>query len=157
MRTVRLKTQAVRVGAPRKLVYEVVAAAGKNVGRSDDGSELVEFETHWRGRTIKTIEAVDLDPHDRIGYRWVKGPLRGVEEEIRFAAIKPDVTEMTYSGRFGAAQSVGDLLRTVVFVRPVFNRLVTEHLEEGKRVAEKRALRSRVHERASQDHGELNG
>jgi hypothetical protein len=147
VRTVRLKTQMVRVDASRELVYEVVAAAGKNVGRSDDGSELVEFETHWHGRMINTLESVDLDPHERIGYSWVKGPLEGVEEEIRFAAIGPDVTEVTYSGRFGARQGLVGRLRAVLFVRPIFNRLVTEHLEEARRIAEKRARRSRVHPR----------
>jgi hypothetical protein len=35
VRTVRLKKQKVRVYAPRELVYEVVAAAGKTV--ADDG------------------------------------------------------------------------------------------------------------------------
>jgi hypothetical protein len=98
VRTVRLKKQKVRVYAPRELVYEVVAAAGKTV--ADDGREkLVEFETRWRGRVIKTTEAVELDSPERIRYRWVEGPLEGVEEEIRFEDSGLEATELIYSGR----------------------------------------------------------
>jgi hypothetical protein len=88
VRTVRLKKQKVRVAAPRELVYGVVAAAGKTV--SDTGKEkVVEFETRWRGRVTKTIEAVEFDPLERITYRWMEGPLHGVEEEIRFEDSAP--------------------------------------------------------------------
>jgi hypothetical protein len=88
----------VRVAARRELVYEVVAAAGRTVG--DTGREkLVEFETRWRGRVIKTIEAVELDSLERIRYRWVEGPLEGVEEEIRFKDSGLEATELIYSGR----------------------------------------------------------
>lgn len=53
---------------------------------------------------------------------------------------------MTYSGSRG----LRGWLRTVFAVRPTFNRLVTEHLDQGQQMAEKRAKRSRVHRRSSQ-------
>jgi hypothetical protein len=40
-------------------------------------------------------------------------------------------------------------LRMVLFVRPVFNRLVSEHLEEARRMAERRAKRSRLFPRST--------
>ncbi len=143
---VRLKRQTVRVAAPRELTFEVVAAAGKKTGETDDGI-IVEFETQRGGRVITTIEELRLRPPHSIAYRWLEGPLDDVEEEIRFEQHGPGETLMTYSGSLGAPRGVVGWLRTFFVVRPIFNRLVTEHLLEGKRVAEKRAARSRVHPR----------
>ena len=146
MRTVALKRQEVEVAAPRELVFEVVASAGKTVGDSAEG-KLVEFETRWRDRVIKTVEAVTLEPPTRVRYRWVEGPLEHVEEEILLDSPAPDQTVMTYSGRLGAGAGIRGWLRTVLIVRPVFSRLVQDHLLEEKRLSEKRAQRSRVHPR----------
>ena len=148
MRKVELKLQSVEVAAPPELVFEVVAGAGKTVGKTERGN-LVEFETTWREKVIKTIEEVELDPPRRIGYRWIEGPLDYVVEEIRFEPVGSGKTVMTYSGRLGAPPGLIGWLRTMLFVRPVFNRLVREHLFEGKHIAETRAQRSRVHPRTA--------
>lgn len=142
----RLKRQTVQVAAPRELVFEVVAAAGKKTGETADGI-LVEFETQLGERVIKTVEEVRLRPPHSIAYRWVEGPLEGVEEEIRFEQSRPGQTEMIYSGSLAPAPGVSGWLRTILMVRPTFNRLVSEHLEQGKQVAETRAERSRIHPR----------
>ncbi|MFN2389957.1 MAG: hypothetical protein ABR575_10195 [Actinomycetota bacterium] len=142
----RLKRQTVRVAAPRELTFEVVAAAGKQTGETDNGV-LVEFETRLGDRVIKTIEEVQLRPPDSIAYRWLEGPLEGVEEEIRFEQGRAGETVMTYSGSLEGPCGIVGRLRTMLVVRPIFNRLVAEHLEQGKRMAEKRAERSRVHPR----------
>lgn len=147
-RQVALKAQKVEVSASRELVFEVVASAGKKVGESPEG-KLVEFETRWRGRVITTVEAVTLEPPLRIGYRWVEGQLDDVEEEILFEAPSEHLTVMSYSGRLGTGGGLKGYLRTVLLVRPVFNRLVKEHLQEGKEIAERRAIRSRTHPRAN--------
>lgn len=144
MRKVQLKHQRVDVAAPRDLLFEVVASAGKTIGSTERGN-LVEFETRVPGKLIRTVEEIVLDPPHRIGYRWVEGVLDDVEEEIRFESIGPHESAMTYSGQFGAQQGVAGWLRSFLFVRPTFNRLVGEHLAEGKRIAEKRAQRSRIH------------
>ncbi len=152
-RQVTVKSQRVEVAAPRELVFQVVASAGKKVGEIAEG-RLVEFETRWRGKVIKTIEVVTLEPPTRIGYRWVEGRLDDVEEQIVFEASSQDLTVMNYSGRLGTGGGMKGLLRTVLFVRPIFNRLVKEHLRQGKQIAEKRALRSRTHPRPA--HGTNN-
>lgn len=144
LRTVQLKHQRVDVAAPRDLLFEVVASAGKTIGSTKRGN-LVEFETRVRDKVVKTVEEVVLDPPHRIGYRWIEGVLDDVEEEIRFDSIGPHESAMTYSGQFGAQQGVAGWLRSLVFVRPIFNRHVKDHLVEGKRIAEKRARRSRIH------------
>lgn len=145
-RRVRLKRQTVHVTAPRELAFEVVADAGNKTGDTANGV-LVEFETKLGDRVIKTIEEVRLRPPKSIAYRWVEGPLDGVEEEIRFEQQVPGQTSMIYSGSLQAPAGIVGWLRTMFVVRPIFNRLVTEHLEQGKQMAEKRAQRSRVHPR----------
>ncbi len=143
-RQISLTPQRVRVEAPRALVFEVVASAGKTLERTGD-EKLVEFESRFRKQVVRTTEAVVLEPPSRIRYRWVEGLLDDVEEEIAFEALSPSVTLMAYSGRIGAGRGFRGWVRTVLFVRPVFNRLVREHLLEGKQIAEKRAERSRLH------------
>lgn len=50
---------------------------------------------------------------------------------------------MTYSGHLRPS-GISRWLQSVV-ARPIFNKLVGEHLQEGKRLAESRARRTRVH------------
>lgn len=140
----RLKTQSIEVAAPRELVFEVVAAAGKDIGEAEDG-RLVEFETEWAGRIIKTTEAVSLERPRRIAYRWLTGPLVGVEEEILLEEIGPAATEMTYRGRFRTPKGIVGWLRGAAVVRPIFNKLIRQHLEQGKELAEARARRSHLY------------
>jgi hypothetical protein len=149
-RSVALKRHKIDVAAPRELVFEVIASAGRSVGETYEG-KLVEFETRWRGRVIKTVELVMLDPPARIGYRWVEGPLDRVEEEILLDAPTPGKTVMTYAGRLGTEAGLKGWLRTMLFVRPIFNSLIRSHLLEGKTLAEKRSRRSRVHRRSGAD------
>jgi hypothetical protein len=141
----RLRSQSVRIEAPRELVFEVVSAAGKEVGEAGE-EKLIEFETGWRGRVFKTVEAVTFDRPDRIVYRWTQGPLSNVEEEIHFARLGPRQTEMSYRGAFKAAPGLFGWLRSFTLVRPIFNGVVREHLEEGKRLSEQRASRSRLYQ-----------
>lgn len=140
----RLKTQSVGVAAPRELVFEVVASGGKDVGQAEDG-RLVEFQTEWGGRVITTTEAVSLEPPHRISYRWLTGPLIGVEEEILLEETGPVSTEMTYRGRFRTPKGIVGWFRGASVVRPIFNKLVRQHLEQGRGLAEARARRSRVY------------
>lgn len=140
----RLKTQSIGVAAPRELVFEVVASAGKDLGENEDG-RLVEFQTEWADRVITTTEAVFLERPRRIGYRWVTGPLIGVEEEILLQETGPRSTEMTYRGRFRTPKGVVGWFRGALVVRPIFNKLVRQHLEQGKDLAEARTKKSRLY------------
>ncbi|MDQ4142229.1 MAG: hypothetical protein M3198_00535 [Actinomycetota bacterium] len=145
-----MKRQTVEVDAPRDLVFEVVAGAGKKVREINQG-KVVEFETQWRDRSIKTVEELRLDPPREIRYRWLEGPLQNVVEKIVFDSKGASSTKMTYTGTFESDRGIAGWVRSFVFVRPAFDRLVREHLDEGKRIAETRAKRSHVHPRASQD------
>ena len=144
----KLKEQSVSVSAPRDLVFEVVAAAGKKIDATGTRS-IVEFETAWRGRTIKTVEEVELFRPDRISYRWIEGPLEGVEEDITFGETGAGLTLMSYRGTFRPQPGALGWVRSFFFVRPTFNKLVLDHLREGGRIAEERARRSRVYPSAT--------
>lgn len=144
LRTIALNRQSVEVDAPAGLVFEVVASAGKKI-RDIEGGTVVEFESVWRDRVVRTVEEVLLDPPRQIRYRWLEGPLEHVEERIGFAERGDGMTSMTYSGEIGTSGGIGAWSRLLMLVRPGFNRLVLEHLEQGKQVAEKRAQRSHVY------------
>lgn len=140
----RLKTQGIRIQAPRELVFDLIASAGKEVGETGE-ERLVEFETRWRGRVYKSTEAVSLERPQRIGYRWIMGPVVGVEEEINLTELSTLVTQLTYRGNFDRPPTLTGWFRAITVVRPIFNRLVRSHLEEAKKLSEARALRSRTY------------
>lgn len=144
---IALATQCVRVEAPRDLCFEVVAAAGKVVEKRSDDERVVEFVSEHRGRTVRTIELVKLDPPERILYRWLEGPLPGAEEEISFEVAADGCTEMTYRGSFRPGSGPLRWLLGRLYVKRAFDRLVREHLDQGKQAAERRAARSHVHGR----------
>ena len=141
-----LRTQRVRVAAPRELLFEVIASAGEDVGEIE-GGRLVEFESEWRGRVFKTTEAVVYVRPERITYRWVTGPLVSVNEEILLHDVDAQTTDMSYRGNFQPPAGFLGWFRAMTVVRPIFNKLSKEHLDQGKRLAEKRALRSRRYPR----------
>lgn len=136
-----------RVAAPRPLCFEVVAAAGKTIEVRSDSERVVEFETAHGGRAIRTVELVRLTPPERIDYRWIEGPLPAVEETIFFEEAGPRETALVYTGRFAPGRGARAWLVGPFFVRRSFNRLVAEHLETAKDVAERRAQRSLVYPR----------
>lgn len=137
-----LKRQRLEVQAPAELLYEVVASAGEVL--EDRGREkVVAFEAQARGKKIKTVELVTLEP-GLIKYRWMKGPLPFVEEEIEIAP-RNGHSELTYTGRFATGRGLVECVVGLVWVKRVFDRVVAEHLNEAKIIAEKRASRSRLH------------
>lgn len=140
----RLRSQEIRVAAPQELVFDVIASAGKRVGETED-AQLIEFESEWRGRVFKTVEAVSLDRPRRISYSWVMGPVIGVQEEIALAQTDARTTKLSYRGSFQPSAGLVGWFRSVTVVRPIFNKLVKDHLREAKRLSEARALRSKVY------------
>jgi hypothetical protein len=140
---IALETQRVRVEAPRELCFEVVASAGRVIERISETERVVEFLTDYRGRTIRTVERVVLEPPRRIRYSWLEGPLPSVEEEIAFLAQGSTATEIVYSGAFSPQPGALGWVYGRLFVKSRFERIVREHLLDAKAIAEKRAVRSR--------------
>ena len=147
----KLGKQKITIEAPRELCFEVVAAAGKRVEKSSQTEWVVEFVTPAGDREIRTLELVRLEPPTAIHYRWLEGPLSEVEETIRFVDVNGATTKLTYSGSFSVRPGPIGWLIGRLRVRPLFDRLVSEHLQQAKSIAERRARRSRVHPRANQE------
>lgn len=149
--TINLRTQSVVAAAPQKLCFEVVAAAGRVIEEASPTDRIVEFKTTYRGREVVTVERLHLDPPTRIDYEWVKGPLPEVRESISFSVDGDKLTRITYEGVFDVRG--GPLARLVarVAIKPSFDRIVLEHLEDAKDIAERRARRTHVHRQESND------
>jgi hypothetical protein len=143
----RLKTQTIRIDAPRELCFEVVAAAGRRIEKRTESEWVVEFETEAAGRKVRTVELLNLDRPRAIHYRWLEGPIPEVNESILFTQVGDNQTHLTYVGRFSLGKGPIGWLIARLRVKRLFERLVYEHFEDAKRIAEKRALRSRVHSR----------
>lgn len=144
----RLRPQSIVVAAPPELCFEVVAAAGRRLEKRSETEWLVEYVTAAGGREIRTVELLTLERPTAIHYRWVEGLLPEVNETIRFSALDGNKTELTYTGTFSLGKGPLAWIIGLVRVRPLFERLVREHLDQAREVAEERAERTRVHNRS---------
>lgn len=145
---IRLRAQDIEINAPGDLTFEVVSSAGRVIEKRSENQRVVEFTSEVGGRTIRTVELVELYRPHKIGYRWLEGPLPMVEEEIVFEALERGRTKLFYRGRFqsrGGARWLVDRL----WVKRMFDREVRKHLEQAKMMSEKRAARSRVYRSAA--------
>lgn len=146
----KLRPQDIVVNAAQLLCFEVVAAAGRRLEKRSETEWVVEYVTEAGGREVKTVELLTLDRPRAIHYRWLEGPLAEVKETIRFSSVNGDKTKVSYSGTFSVGKGPLGWLVGLFRVKPVFERVVREHLAQAKAVAEKRAQRSRVHIRSGQ-------
>ena len=130
------------VHAPPELTFQVVASAGRLV--EDRGAErIVDFETKVGDKTFITRERIKLHPPRLIEYEWLSGPLPHVVEAIEVLPEGND-SRLIYRGEYATARGMWKCAVGIFWVYRVFNRLVREHLEEAKQVAEKRAMRSHL-------------
>jgi hypothetical protein len=139
----------VRIEAPRELVFEIISAP--YVGRAHDES----IEVIARGEALvvaahltrvhfyaaRTVEAIELEPPTRMGFRHLTGPVPYAVEEFRLAA-DGDATELHYDGELGIDYFWLGRLAARRWVLPQWNRTVSEHLSEVKPRAERRAERA---------------
>lgn len=144
----RLGQQDIVIDAVPELCFEVVAGAGRRLEKRSETEWLVEYVTETGGREIKTVELLTLDRPRAIHYRWIEGPLPEVRETILFVPLQGDKTKLIYEGTFSFRSGPLRWLIARLRVRPMFDRAVKEHLLEAKKIAEKRAARTRVHARS---------
>lgn len=149
----KLSDRSIVINAPRELCFEVVAAAGKRLEKRSEEQWVVEFVTPAKDREVRTVKLLDLERPRAIHYTWLAGPLPEVNETMGFEAIDDDKTRVTYRGSFSVGMRPVGWLIGLMRVRPLFDRLVVEHMQQAKEVAEKRAARSRVHPRPSDGDG----
>ena len=155
---VKLTPQRLFVKAHRELLYQMVSAIGR--GRlpgsstmssklvSRDGDTLVaEFYTKVGKSMVTTLEEVTLYPPERISYRWIKGQVKCVYEEFLLFREVDGGAELVHCGEFDLKIPIFGGLIGRLFVKPRFERVVLEHMEELKEAAEARAARSHVFKR----------
>jgi len=144
----------VRMEAPRDLVYEILSApyAGRAKDESiellaGDGSVVVAAHlTKVHFYEARTVEAIELEPPTRIGFRHLTGPVPEAVEEFRLETAG-GVAEVHYEGTLGIDFFWLGRVAGRRWVVPQWNRVVADHLEEVKAKAEQRAERARERER----------
>lgn len=154
---VKLTPQRLFIKAHKELVFQMVSAIGKGKMPgssaisskviSRDGNVIVaEFVTKAGKRTVTTLEEVTLYPTDRITYRHLQGPIHYVSEEFTFNEVDGDM-ELAYKGEFDLNIPILGWFIGRFYVKPMFDRLIKEHMEEIKEAAEARAARSHMYRR----------
>jgi hypothetical protein len=142
------------IGAPRQLVFEIIAAPYLGRGGARSGidvlarsPELVVAAHHTRVHfyTARTVEAVHFDPPSRIGFRHLTGPVPHAVEEFTLHEAERE-TELRYHGELGIDFFVLGRVAARYWVRPQWERVVREHLDDLKGRAEQRASRQRSRE-----------
>ena len=138
---------AVRIDAPRELVFEIISAPYLGRAPRDSGIEVLA-----RGRDLavalhrtrvhfyeaRTVEAIDFEPPARVGFRHLTGPVPHAIEEFTLAEAD-GATELGYRGEIGIDYFLLGRLAARQWVRPQWERVVHEHMEDVKGLAEERA------------------
>lgn len=146
----RLGPLRIRIEAPRELVFEILSAP--YLGRVDKES----IEVIARGESLvvaahltevhfyeaRTVEAVELQPPTRMGFRHLAGPVPYAVEEFRLEA-DGEATDLHYDGELGIDYFWLGRIAARHWVLPKWNGTVEAHMEEVKQRAEQRAERAR--------------
>jgi hypothetical protein len=140
----------VPIAAPRELVFEIIAAP--YLGRASGGSgievlarspELVVAAHHTPVHfyTARTVEAVKLDPPTRVRFKHLTGPVPHAVEEFALDEVEGD-TELRYRGELGIDFFILGRIAGRHWVRPQWERVVREHMDDLKVRAEQRSRRT---------------
>jgi len=141
----------VRIAAPRELVYDIASAPYAGRAGSGSGIDLIASDrslvvaahhTKVHFYSARTVEAVELEPPARIGFRHLTGPVPFAVEEFRLET-RDGGTELRYSGQLGIDYFIWGRIAARRWVRPQWERVVGEHLDELRERAEARAARER--------------
>src|SRR5919108_688245 len=97
-----------RIEAPRELVYEILSAPYLGRARNESIDVLVRGEslvvashlTKVHFYEARTVEAIDLAPPARMGFRHLTGPVPYAVEEFRLEQ-EGEETELHYDGELG--------------------------------------------------------
>jgi uncharacterized protein YndB with AHSA1/START domain len=149
----------VSIDAPRELVFDVIAAPylgrtprGSGIDVIARGDDLAVAAHHTRVHfyTARTVEVVEFEPPSRVRFRHLTGPVPHAVEEFRLEEAG-DGTELRYEGELGIDFFVLGLIAGRYWVRPQWERVVREHLEDLTRRSEQLATRRRQRESVDRD------
>jgi hypothetical protein len=143
----RLGPITMSIAAPRELVFEMIAApyldrmpggSGIDVLLRGDDVVVAAHNTRVHFYTARTVEAVDFDSPRRVGFRHLTGPVPYAVEQFALEDVD-GVTQLRYEGEMGIDFFAFGRIAARHWVRPQWERVVREHLEDLKRRAEQRA------------------
>jgi hypothetical protein len=138
---------AIRIAAPRELVFEIVSApyvgrtpagSGIDVIAKSDALVVAAHHTKVHFYTARTVEVVEFEPPARVGFTHLTGPVPHAVEEFTLADVDGG-TELRYGGELGIDFFALGRIAARYWVRPQWERTVTDHLEDLKARAEARA------------------
>jgi hypothetical protein len=144
----RLGPIATTIGAPRELVFEIIAApylgrgseAGIEVLARSGGLVVARHRTRVHFYTAQTTEAIEFTPPTRVGFRHLTGPAPHALEEFVLEGTDAG-TELRYSGELGIDFFILGRIAGRCWVRPQWERVVAAHIDELRRRAEAGAAR----------------
>jgi hypothetical protein len=137
---------AVGIDAPRELVFELISAPYLGRTPGDSGIEVLErgtdlavalHRTKVHFYEARTVEAIDFEPPGRVGFRHLTGPVPHAIEEFTIEEAGGG-TELGYRGEIGIDYFLLGRLAARHWVRPQWERVVREHMDDIKRRAERR-------------------
>jgi hypothetical protein len=141
----------IRIAAPPELVFEVISApylaraprgSGIEVLARDDAVVVAAHDTKVHFYTARTVEVVEFEPPTRVGFRHLTGPVPHAVEQFALAE-RDGATELRYDGELGIDFFVLGRIAARHWVRPQWERVVREHLDDLRERAEQRAARQR--------------
>ena len=144
----------VRIAAPRELVFEIIAApylgrtpggSGIEVVARSDALVVAAHHTRVHFYTARTVEVIDFEPPTRVGFRHLTGPVPQAVEEFALEEVG-GATELRYTGELGIDFFLLGRIAGRHWVRPQWERVVREHLQDLKQRTEQRATRRRSRE-----------
>jgi hypothetical protein len=144
----------IRIAAPRELVFEIIAApylgrapAGSGIEVVARGDRLVVAAHHTKVHfyTARTVEALEFEAPARVAFRHLTGPVPHAVEEFALEEVS-DGTELRYAGELGIDFFVLGRIAGRYWVRPQWERVVREHLDDLRERAEQIANRRRAPE-----------
>jgi len=144
----------VPIAAPRDLVFEIIAApylgrtpggSGIEVVAKSDALVVATHHTRVHFYTARTLEVIEFEPPARVGFRHLTGPVPQAVEGFTLEETAAG-TELRYSGELGIDFFLLGRIAGRYWVRPQWERVVREHLEDLKQRAEQRASRQRERE-----------
>lgn len=141
------------IDAPRELVYEILSAPylrrvsddSIEVLAGDDSVVVAAHLTRVHFYEARTVEIIELDPPERIGFRHLTGPVPEAVEEFRLES-DGERAVLRYEGTLGIDFFWLGRVAARRWVLPQWNRAVSGHLDEVKAKAEQRARRHRERE-----------
>jgi hypothetical protein len=86
----------------------------------------------------RTVEVIEFEAPTRVGFRHLAGPVPHAVEEFALQEVGGG-TELRYAGELGIDFFLLGRVAGRHWVRPQWERVVREHLEDVKRRAEQRA------------------